>query len=69
MDSIEDFCQFGVSLINTLSFYHVSQIIELYGSDLALLRRDRKLQQRYDDWAAGITAKYGSIGKHFLLRG
>lgn len=31
--------------------------------DLGLLKRDKKLQKRYDEWAVGIVAKYGSIGK------
>lgn len=33
--------------------------------DLGLLKRDKKLQKRYDEWAVGIVAKYGSIGKFF----
>jgi hypothetical protein len=31
--------------------------------DLGLLKRDRNLQKRYDDWSAGIAKEYGSIGK------
>ncbi|KAJ7022716.1 hypothetical protein C8F04DRAFT_1137115 [Mycena alexandri] len=30
--------------------------------DLGLLKRDRKLQKRYNLWAVGIKEKYGSIG-------
>ncbi|KAF7364893.1 Kinase-like protein [Mycena venus] len=30
--------------------------------DLGLLKRDRKLQQRYNIWVAGMKEKYGSIG-------
>lgn len=30
--------------------------------DLGMLKRDRKLQQRYELWAVGIKEKYGSIG-------
>ncbi|KAG6916317.1 hypothetical protein DXG01_007367 [Tephrocybe rancida] len=29
--------------------------------DLGLLKRDRKLQERYNKWAVGIKAEYGSI--------
>ncbi|TFK73638.1 hypothetical protein BDN72DRAFT_834520 [Pluteus cervinus] len=29
--------------------------------DLGLLKRDKTLQKRYDDWAVGITEKYGSL--------
>ncbi|KAH0586401.1 hypothetical protein H2248_007637 [Termitomyces sp. 'cryptogamus'] len=29
--------------------------------DLGLLKRDKKLQARYDEWAIGIKAEYGSI--------
>ncbi|KAF8882026.1 hypothetical protein CPB84DRAFT_1791182 [Gymnopilus junonius] len=31
------------------------------GSDLGLLKRDRALQRRYDDWAVGIKEQYGSV--------
>ncbi|KAI0373660.1 hypothetical protein BV20DRAFT_962222 [Pilatotrama ljubarskyi] len=34
--------------------------------DLGLLKRDRTLQKRYDEWAKGIKAKYGSIGNYLL---
>jgi hypothetical protein len=30
--------------------------------DLALLKRDKALQKRYDDWAVGVKVQYGSIG-------
>jgi hypothetical protein len=30
--------------------------------DLGMLKRDRKLQQRYNIWIAGIKEKYGSTG-------
>jgi len=30
--------------------------------DLGLLRRDKKLQQRYERWAKGIKEQYGSMG-------
>lgn len=32
-------------------------------SDLGLLKRDQKLQQRYDVWIMGIKEKYGSVGE------
>jgi hypothetical protein len=35
--------------------------------DLGLLKRDRKLQQRYNVWAGGIKKKYGSTSEGFLL--
>ncbi|KAI0357535.1 hypothetical protein OH77DRAFT_1422399 [Trametes cingulata] len=34
--------------------------------DLGLLKRDKTLQKRYDEWAKGIKAKYGSIGNYLL---
>ncbi|KAI8971181.1 hypothetical protein BD414DRAFT_470032 [Trametes punicea] len=34
--------------------------------DLGLLKRDKKLQKRYDAWAAGIKAKYGSMANYLL---
>ncbi|KAJ8469349.1 hypothetical protein ONZ51_g9052 [Trametes cubensis] len=34
--------------------------------DLGLLKRDRKLQKRYDTWAQGIKAKYGSMANYLL---
>jgi hypothetical protein len=37
-------------------------------SDLGLLKRDRKLQQRYNEWAVGIKEKYGSIGESRYTR-
>ena len=30
--------------------------------DLGLLKRDKKLQQRYERWTEGIRAEYGSTG-------
>lgn len=36
-------------------------------SDLGLLKRDRKLQQRYDLWAIDIKNKYGSIGNFLCI--
>ncbi|PPR03508.1 hypothetical protein CVT24_006996 [Panaeolus cyanescens] len=30
-------------------------------SDLGLLKRDRALQKRYDDWAVGVVKEHGSI--------
>lgn len=32
-------------------------------SDLGLLKRSKKLQIRYDEWAKGIRAEYGSMGE------
>ncbi|KIK69713.1 hypothetical protein GYMLUDRAFT_236203 [Collybiopsis luxurians FD-317 M1] len=37
-------------------------------SDLGLLKRHRKLQQRYDAWAAGIRQEYGSMVNYLLTR-
>lgn len=34
--------------------------------DLGLLKRDKKLQQRYDEWAVGIREKYGSTVNYLL---
>ena len=28
-----------------------------------MLKRDRTLQRRYDEWAKGIKAEYGSMGE------
>lgn len=39
-----------------------SKVTNASGSDLGLLKRDKKLQQRYGLWAVGIRAKYGSLG-------
>jgi hypothetical protein len=36
-------------------------------SDLGLLKRDRKLQERYDIWVIEVKKKYGSVGKKGLL--
>ena len=32
-------------------------------SDLGLLKRDRKLQKRYEAWAAEIEAEYGTLSE------
>ena len=37
-------------------------------SDLGLLKRDKKLQVRYDSWAVGIREQYGSIGGYYVRR-
>ncbi|KAF9468636.1 hypothetical protein BDZ94DRAFT_1287112 [Collybia nuda] len=34
--------------------------------DLGLLKRDRMLQKRYDAWAVGINAEYGSIINYLM---
>ncbi|EPS97517.1 hypothetical protein FOMPIDRAFT_1128400 [Fomitopsis schrenkii] len=34
--------------------------------DLGLLKRDKKLQERYNTWSAGIRQEYGSIVKYLL---
>lgn len=34
-----------------------------FDSDLGLLKRDKKLQERYNTWSAGIRQEYGSIGE------
>ncbi|KAF8964170.1 hypothetical protein BDZ97DRAFT_1816627 [Flammula alnicola] len=34
--------------------------------DLGLLKRDRKLQKRYDEWAVGITQQHGSMVKYLM---
>lgn len=34
--------------------------------DLGLLKRDKKLQQRYDQWSAGIRKQYGSMVNYLL---
>ncbi|KAK7048654.1 hypothetical protein R3P38DRAFT_2870686 [Favolaschia claudopus] len=34
--------------------------------DLGLLKRDRRLQQRYDLWLAGIKEKYGSTANYLM---
>lgn len=34
--------------------------------DLGLLKRDRKLQKRYDDWVAGIVKQHGSMVNYLL---
>lgn len=39
--------------------------IGLSSSDLGLLKRDKKLQIRYDTWAQGIRAQYGSMGESY----
>src|SRR6266545_1865704 len=36
--------------------------------DLGLLKRDRKLQKRYDDWIRGIDMEYGSNGEFRPLK-
>ena len=36
--------------------------------DLGLLKRNRKLQKRYDDWISGIVVEYGSMGAFRLLK-
>ncbi|EPQ51085.1 hypothetical protein GLOTRDRAFT_118126 [Gloeophyllum trabeum ATCC 11539] len=36
--------------------------------DLGLLKRDKKLQQRYDAWAKGIRAEYGSIVNYLMYK-
>ena len=35
--------------------------------DLGLLKRDKKLQQRYDRWTEGTKAEYGSIGSSYFF--
>lgn len=45
-----------------------SELISFFRlSDLGLLKRDKKLQIRYDAWAEGIRAQYGSIGEILQL--
>ncbi|TRM63839.1 hypothetical protein BD626DRAFT_492851 [Schizophyllum amplum] len=34
--------------------------------DLGLLKRDKKLQKRYDEWSAGMREKFGSILNYIL---
>jgi len=34
--------------------------------DLGLLKRDRKLQQRYDEWIVGIKEEYGSVVNYLI---
>ncbi|KAL0960734.1 hypothetical protein HGRIS_005758 [Hohenbuehelia grisea] len=34
--------------------------------DLGLLKRDKRLQKRYDEWAVGIKTQYGSIVSYLL---
>ncbi|KAF8214913.1 hypothetical protein K438DRAFT_765522 [Mycena galopus ATCC 62051] len=34
--------------------------------DLGLLKRDRRLQQRYNEWIAGIKEKYGSTANYLM---
>ncbi|TFK52186.1 hypothetical protein OE88DRAFT_1711932 [Heliocybe sulcata] len=36
--------------------------------DLGLLKRDKKLQQRYDVWAKGMRAQYGSIVNYLMYK-
>lgn len=31
--------------------------------DLGLLKRDRELQKRYEEWAEGVKSEHGSIGE------
>ena len=35
--------------------------------DLGLLKRDKKLQVRYEAWAKEIKEEYGSMGQHDLI--
>ena len=44
-----------------------SQCNSLPISDLGLLKRDRKLQKRYDDWVVGIVQQHGSMGECGML--
>ena len=34
-----------------------------YNSDLGLLKRDKKLQERYNTWSAEVRKEYGSMGQ------
>ncbi|KAG9315947.1 hypothetical protein JVU11DRAFT_3601 [Chiua virens] len=34
--------------------------------DLGLLKRDKKLQRRYDDWVIGIKGEYGSVTNYLV---
>ncbi|KZT28348.1 hypothetical protein NEOLEDRAFT_1176080 [Neolentinus lepideus HHB14362 ss-1] len=36
--------------------------------DLGLLKRDKKLQQRYDVWAKGIRAEYGGMVNYLMYK-
>ncbi|KAL0565094.1 hypothetical protein V5O48_016933, partial [Marasmius crinis-equi] len=38
----------------------------VFCSDLGLLKRDKKLQQRYNLWSAGIKVQYGSLVNYLL---
>jgi hypothetical protein len=51
----------GVSPLKLRYVLNASPISEY--RDLGLLKRDKKLQRRYDEWAVGIVAKYGSLGQ------
>jgi len=43
-------------------------LIRLPSRDLDLLKRDRKLQKRYEAWAVEITSRHGSMGQHIRLK-
>ncbi|KAG8214439.1 hypothetical protein J3R82DRAFT_9462 [Butyriboletus roseoflavus] len=35
--------------------------------DLGLLKRDKELQRRYDEWAVGLKMEYGSVTNYLLI--
>ena len=60
MASAEGDCKFWVG--SCASFF-ASAAERNFQSDLGLLKRDKRLQLRYDSWAADIKKKYGSLGR------
>ena len=62
METDENLCELWVS-IRVERNTGVYCITQKYLSDLGLLKRDKKLQIRYDEWAKGIKEQYGSIGE------
>ena len=64
MGAAEDVCELWVRHSNRcLHSDDCAESIDLH-SDLGLLKRDKKLQVRYNTWAAGIREQYGSMGTY-----
>ncbi len=64
METAQDFRELWV-LLHVISLDRHRRIV--VSRDLGLLKRDKRLQQRYDRWVGRIKAEYGSNGSRFLL--
>lgn len=63
MAGTQDVCQFRVCALKLTSDTSFRLTDDF--SDLGLLKRDRKLQLRYNSWSREIKNKWGTMGSYF----